>query len=1541
MALHSLRERLRRHWLRLLLLSLTLVPLLFVAAVLASANLPPVRAWVAERATGALAETFRGRLSIQRVGHLGLFGVGGVDAELLDPEGRSVLQVRGLDVRLSLPRLAWEFLGPGKDPAEIRLHRIQVTDARLTLIDDGQGTPTVVSAFAPKKRAARESGPAPSVFADAISIRHAWIAGRLPNTPPIDVDLAPLEGRLALEQGSFRADLRRLGIEARGLPRDLNPRGELTGNVFTRSAPRVLEIATTFGGTLAGMPLRVEGRLEDGQVEGRLRVDKASPGSLHALLPELRPRQPVSLLAEVHGRLPLLRLDARLNSGKSVLTVLGNGSVAKRQAEIELSTTNLDLSGFLPNAPRTRLMSAAGGSVFVPKGLSPQGKARVVMADSWVAGEDVPRTVLEAAFGSEGANRALNVRGSILIEEPGATTELDVRLAAGATKRIELRGTTKLEQPPRLVRLAGITARGALELRGDIDLDRKELAAKMRANLAELVGNSAEAKGVALEVAASGALADPRIQVLARAEQVAGGGQRWSRVRLDANGTSRRLCLAGSAAGERARSLTLDACATREPDLRIAPATLVVAQGATRAEARMENLTLRQGRLAIDQLRVKGVGRAQLGLQLEGGEVLVLDIDSEKLDLGKLAQLATGKPAPATGRLSLRARYARGGGTLSGEIEGVGFKRVRGGLAKVNLELENERLSGSVELALAPTAKTEIRLEKLDLARLPLRLGDVNRLERLQGNAEISGEVDLGALPPELTARLPQLKDADGRLSWHAQLSGESGKKGTELNIALTGRGLVVQGINASASPEAAATIRPTPHPGLVRPLDVELDLGMDAEGALQCDIGLSDRRGTRASFEATTNVPLRELGNGREELREVLLNTPAAAKFSMEVPDLRRWPVGTADYNFRGSAALEGQFRGTALDPDFQLEVILDDFAETDPHGIPLGIQLRLAQAAEGGEFSLRGSARKKPVVEVRADWRGRLRDFGSEARRTLVRADASARLQDFPLEAVPMLRARHVQGELDGHVSLKDLGGRPRVVADLRSRSLRLAKAEVETAALTVTAGAGHAQGAARIQAKQGNLVVNTRSGFEWQGWTAPTLTGVHGRLVARDFRLGTIEPLLQGAVSDLDGVLDADLALRLEGDRPEVRGTASLDEGRVELPSVGQRFSEVKARARMEKDTVRLEHLSARGTTGRIRASGDARLSGSAVSRAKLEATISEGESIPITVEGMEVGDAWGKVQVEYQAQPNAPIRTITVRAPRLHVTLPETATRSVQPLGAETTIRAGVQRDGEFKELPLERPSGGKVKVPSKFLIVNVELGKDVWIRRGTQLEVQLRGGLRAELDGDATIEGQIELAGGTLDVQGKIFRIERGVITFDPREPSNPTVVATARWDSPGSEYRVYASFTGTVKNGDLDLRSEPPLTENQIVSLLAFGSPEGSFGTGGGDSAAVAVGVAGGTAAKGLNRALSSLTSLDLTTRVDTSTGEARPELVLQLSPRVAVEVSYAVGQPGPGEAPDRTFLSVDMRLLRRWSLTTSMGDKGASAGELIWRYRY
>jgi len=327
----------------------------------------------------------------------------------------------------------------------------------------------------------------------------------------------------------------------------------------------------------------------------------------------------------------------------------------------------------------------------------------------------------------------------------------------------------------------------------------------------------------------------------------------------------------------------------------------------------------------------------------------------------------------------------------------------------------------------------------------------------------------------------------------------------------------------------------------------------------------------------------------------------------------------------------------------------------------------------------------------------------------------------------------------------------------------------------------------------------------------------------------------------------------------------------------------------------------------------------------------------------LEGADIGDAWGNLSLAY-VSPASGEKKLDIDVPEFHLVTPDTSGYELQSLDAAKDVRVGVRRaDGVFAALPLQPlEPGGKSggTEPAQPLRIQIKLGKNVTVERDRTAQAQLTGQLTVLVTGETDVEGRIEVRGGKLDVSGKTFEVERGVVIFEGGDPGNPNISATARWDAPG--YTVYAEYVGDVKNGRIKLHAEPPLTQDEIASLLLFGSPEGSVG-GSADAggAALAVSVAGESAARGLTKALDNFTKLDVSARVDTTTGTARPELVFQVSPRVSAKVTRAIGAPLAGESPDRTFLTLELRLKQAWALSALFGDHGASALDLIWRRRY
>jgi translocation and assembly module TamB len=446
------------------------------------------------------------------------------------------------------------------------------------------------------------------------------------------------------------------------------------------------------------------------------------------------------------------------------------------------------------------------------------------------------------------------------------------------------------------------------------------------------------------------------------------------------------------------------------------------------------------------------------------------------------------------------------------------------------------------------------------------------------------------------------------------------------------------------------------------------------------------------------------------------------------------------------------------------------------------------------------------------------------------------------------------------------------------------------------------------------------------------------VSATLDAKRFRLAALWPVVSGTVNELDGRLDAELGATADGDRVTLRGSGRLTEGVVQIPAIGQRFREIEANIAVEPSKIALRDLKARGLTGGLTGEATAHID-EALALKELDARIEIGENqkIPVTLEGVALGDAYGTVEAKLV---NRTERTqLTVRMPDFHLDVPNTDRLGVQDLGAAEGVRIGVRRsDAKFVALPVQ-PLVAQTEEP-KPLEITIELGRSVSLRKGDELTAEVTGTLVAKVAEETTVTGEIELRGGSLDVSGKRFEIERGSVKFSGPDPSNPSIFAVARWDSPAG-YTVRARYVGTATDGKLTLSSEPPLQENEILNLILFGTPNGSGASGGVDSASSAVGIAGGTAAKGLNRVLSDFTKLDIQARVDTSTGSARPELVVPITRRLSARVTRAIGEPTPGASPDRTFLTLELRLKQRWALSALFGDRGASALDLIWRHYY
>ncbi len=88
-------------------------------------------------------------------------------------------------------------------------------------------------------------------------------------------------------------------------------------------------------------------------------------------------------------------------------------------------------------------------------------------------------------------------------------------------------------------------------------------------------------------------------------------------------------------------------------------------------------------------------------------------------------------------------------------------------------------------------------------------------------------------------------------------------------------------------------------------------------------------------------------------------------------------------------------------------------------------------------------------------------------------------------------------------------------------------------------------------------------------------------------------------------------------------------------------------------------------------------------------------------------------------------------------------------------------------------------------------------------------------------GDPTMTGHIESTAGNLNFQGSRYRITRGAVDFVDLQGIEPLIDIQAETEL--RDYRIILAITGRGDNVRLDMRSDPPLPQLEIVSLVAGG----------------------------------------------------------------------------------------------------------------------
>jgi translocation and assembly module TamB len=1503
----------------------------FVAAVVLGfvvhLGVPAVHRAVVARVNALLVPVFAGTLTIDRVGSVGLTSVAGVDAHMDDPDGKTVIRAAGIAGRFSTVALLRSIVSGS---IVVGIPEASLTTAEVNLDADDAGTLRIAKAFLPRTPSTSTT-PGPGVWLSMprLHLAHVSVHGQPPGAPSLDADADDADGSLSVTPDKVAIDVPRARWVARSLPGGLDAKGDAVAHLALPSPDgRDFGIKVATHATVGTVTLQADATYDGGHVDAAVDVPAATPEQVRALWPPWPIAAPVALHAEAHGALPELAVRAHAALEAATLDIDGSVTVVPRlAASLHVDAKGIDARSLAPSAPPRTDLGASGNVSFVTK---PDGAITVQAALDLAAGSvGSVRTPTAGVTGqvTRGADPggAISANAKVVIHEPGAPTVVTVRLVP---KKASFLLSFQVESnAPELAQVAalGRLARGRAlaQASGTIDLAAESVDAHLSVAGEGFEAAGATAQAARVEVHATGPLSSPTLDV-----QVVGEGIEVWRLQCSSLDASARVGFDGG--------LTL-----RDIDL------------STRASEQRAHVAARVVRIAgnsvlVEDALVKGFGAPiDASLRYEPGR-LYLRARSGELDLARIARFAR-VPFLHEGRLSLDVDATVGRGVAEGKIDidvtRAAFGTFKDASAYIDATLTGRKAAGHVTVSVGDIGSIDVQSSSVQIGEGETELS-ISSWRRAWGAVDVKAHVDLPKLIAELPPGTLPIRIASGVLDLTARTDRDSmndASPGVDFTAGTTG--LVL-----TAAPGAPAW--------RLDGLDPTVHVTVDADtGATALQLGVHDAKGPIAQLDATSSaVPYALIATG-EGLFDALRAMPFEAGLSVPERSLESLPATLGLGDVHGLVRANIEWKGTFTAPRLTADASIKR-EKSDTSGSVLPVDLSMTARYDGAvaEATVQGSNKDKVVLDASARAEAKASDLlaGIGGAAVSWTGSAKAKLDGMPLRAFTFLSDRQVRGKASGDFTLDRLHDDAHASTTLTLDGLKVGDVACRSARIQATLD-GHAfDASARFeQDDDGYIDARAHAGAHWGRALVPALDSSQPAdvsLTARKFRAQLLLPFVSGVFTQLDGRIDADARLDVDPTTQAARpqGTVSLTAGTFELSTLGGEFADVSGSLKMSPDgLIQLENFVAHPLTGKVEAAATARMTGFAFAGARATVQVARDAAIPVVFDGVQMGTLDGHFDID--AEPAAARGVdVMISVPTLHMALPDTGTHDVQTLGDLEGVTTGVHLGAAgFVEVPLDATvatgTGGAPRAPIKL---DIRLGNDVQVSRGTDLDVRLQGQPIVTIADDVTVSGQIRLLRGTIDVQGKPFTIDKGTVTFVGDDPSNPQVVLTAEWTAQ-DQTRVYADFVGPLKTGKVTLRSDPVLPggQNDILALLLFGTTDNASSSFSNPGA----GVAGGAAVQPINKALGGVNkALDkfglaggITAKIDTSTANPRPEVEVQIARDISVQIAWVIGNPLPGTNPDTTLLTLDWRFLRKWSLETTVGDQGTSIVDVIWQHRY
>lgn len=1548
-----------------------------LGAVVLHSDARAMRRLVTGVANDALSSLFLGKLVIGEVTHLSLGTTTHVQVKevvITDPEGRSVIVAHGVDAKIDLGKLV-RSIASGGPPDVSLVDETRIDEAEVVVDLDAKGDLGIARAFEARPSATPKpvTPPLPNQEDVRLSIPkarlgHARVHGNL--VPPrLDADADDVRAGVFIAGNRFTVEAEQARITARSphAPSQTGPiHGMAHGSLLvplgtTPGAPPGLAgsgivMRWELEGDAAGVPLKAHFGLDGDKMDATADIAPVAPDVLRKAMPLLPITKPVEVHAKAVGTVAELDITAHGKVGASAFDAKGRlGLGAPQPFRVDVDLKRLDAAAF------TGPESDVSGHVHVEGAITagaPKGTFTVVTEASTIAAQSAP------AVNAEGTFDERSVKATFRASEPGAAVSGKVEVHIPEQK-LAFDASVRSNDLKKLARAPGVVSGAATaHATGTVDLARSTVDARVTVDGSGIARAPATAGDLHAEARITGPVADPVIDVTARAAHVA-----LAATEAEA-GAGKKKPLVYPAATARARIVL-----SPTPTIRDAEVHVEGTEAGTAVDAKAREIVIGPGGVDVRGTRVTGLGAPlDVDVQLRGG-ALSVRAKGENVDMKRLAAM-TGvqelRLLPEGSRASLDVDVKAAATRTDGHVDVVIAGAKDGSTAELHAKLEGRHVAARARVAIGALGWMEVQRAELEL---PGGLSVANA-RRATGALDLRGEIDLAQGVSMIGGE--SIEQITGTALLSARI-----ERGDERNLPTVYASAVTRALDVTIAGEGRST-----HIGGI---DGSLHVGYDgATDETELSALTWDAKGIVGSADAKARVPLVGWATGVKPFDRATVGALQVAAI-VDVPrrEVASLPGALARPDLRGALAAHAELGGTIASPRVTLLARADDLREKQRANAgarfaPIDGTLEARWDGKDVVAALRIDEQDRPDRPERNAARA---DERAPAARTAERKsghvrglvigrlpvedllagrppawNASGELDVADLELAPLPLPRNLRGALTGRVKLRDLTGSPLLDARAHVTDLGVGGVRVTRGDVKVEAKNGSLSANARVRDAEGGTgeAKILSSSLRWHGtqvgWDDAQPTRVDYKVDG--MHLAILRPFVRTIIPEIDGRVDGSGSAVVDASSQVFEGGLALTDGRLYVNALGEEITGLHAVATFERHgAFRVQEIRGRIGAGELKASASGHMKGLRFDSAEMVVVIPTKDGVPLSAEGATFAEATGEVRLGATMSPDRKSLLVTVAVPRSKITLPDRGTQNLQPLERDETIEVGIrQKDGSLAPQAL-RPGEKRAEEaaaaaraaaesgdPSTSLTakLSVSLGDDVMLE-GRGLRIYLGGKTVVEIAEEIAVTGQITLRnGGTIDVQGRKFVVDRGTVSFvEGDEPSNPIVIAAAYWDAP-DRTRVWVEFNGPLKTGKLTLRSEPPYSKNEILSILLFGRADPNQAKAGDarpSDAQAATAVGTGIASSGLNKALGELDE-DFDLEQDrTSANRVRTKLGYRLRRNLKVQLGYASGFSQ--REPDTTYLFVEWQFIPKWSLIGTRGDRGTSILDVIFQHRY